>query len=81
MGTNLFLSPRAGPFQPSRMLAARLRRGFTVKALAEAMGLDRRNVHRHDTGLFAPTAEHLRASARALRVNRPAPDTVIGAEN
>jgi len=79
MGTNLFLSPRAGPFQPSRMLAARLR--LTVKALAEAMGLDRRNVHRHDTGLFAPTAEHLRASARALRVNRPAPDTVIGAEN
>jgi len=57
----------AGPFQPSRMLAARLRRGFTVNTLAEAMGVDRRTISRHDAGLFAPSAEHLRAAARALR--------------
>ena len=56
-----------GPFQPSRMLAARLRRGFTVNTLAEAMGLDRRTISRHDAGLLAPSAKHLRAAARALR--------------
>jgi len=41
MGTEPLLSRPAGPFQPSRMLAARLRRGFTVNALAEAMGSHR----------------------------------------
>jgi Zn-dependent peptidase ImmA (M78 family) len=66
MAIEPFLTPRAGPFQPSRMLAARLRRGFTVNALAEAMGLNRRNVHRHDVGQFAPNTDHLRAAARAL---------------
>jgi transcriptional regulator with XRE-family HTH domain len=49
------------------MLAARLRRGFTVNTLAEAMGVDRRTISRHDAGLFAPSTEHLRAAARALR--------------
>ena len=33
----------------------------------EVMGLDRRTINRHDAGLFAPNAEHLRAAARALR--------------
>ena len=36
-------------------------------ALAEAMGAHRSTNFRHDTGLFAPNAEHLRAAARALR--------------
>ena len=59
--------PRAGSFQPSRMLAARLRRGFTVDGLAEAMGSHRSTNYRHDAGLFAPNSDHLRAAARALR--------------
>ncbi len=67
MGTNPLSRSRAGSFQPSRMLAARLRRGFTVNALAEAMGSHRSTNFRHDAGLFTPNEEHLRAAARALR--------------
>ncbi len=67
MGIEPLLMRPAGPFQPSRMLAARLRRGFAVNSLAGAMGLGRRTIHRHGAGLFAPNTEHLRAAARALR--------------
>ena len=42
------------------MTAARLCRGFTVNAVADAMGAHRSTNFRHDTGLFAPDAEHLR---------------------
>jgi len=49
------------------MLAARLRRGFSVDGLAKAMGSHRSTNYRHDAGLFAPNTDHLRAAARALR--------------
>lgn len=67
MGISPLSPPRAGSFQPSRMLAARLRRSFTVNALAEAMGSHRSTNFRHGVGLFTPNQEHLRAAARALR--------------
>ena len=41
----------------------RLRRGFTVDGLAEAMGSHRSTNYRHDAGLFAPNTDHLRAAA------------------
>lgn len=67
MSIEPLLTRPAAPFQPSRMTAARLCRGFTVNAVADAMGAHRSTNFRHDTGLFAPNAEHLRAAARALR--------------
>ena len=67
MGIEPLLRPGAGSFQPSRMLAARLRRGFSVDGLAEAMGSHRSTNYRHDARLFVPNKEHLRAAARALR--------------
>lgn len=67
MGTQPLTRPSTVPFRPSRMLAARLRRGFSVNALSEAMGLHRSTTYRHDAGQFAPSDDHLRSAARALR--------------
>lgn len=53
---------------PDRLAAARKRRGFTQKALAEAIGLSHIQVHRYESGNAQPTLEAIKRLAVALGV-------------
>jgi len=53
---------------PERLAAARKRRGFTQKSLAEATGLSHIQVHRYESGNAQPTLEAIKRLAIALKV-------------
>jgi len=52
---------------PSRLLLARKRRGFTMKRLAERIGVEPRSISAYEKGEFGPDEERLDAIARELK--------------
>jgi len=57
----------AQKFSPSRLNVARLRRGYTRKALAEAVRMNERTLRAYETGAMPPSDDALAAIARELR--------------
>lgn len=54
-------------FNPSRLLLARQRRGWTKKSLADQTGLTSKTIATYESGERPPTTESLSAIAQALR--------------
>lgn len=54
-------------FNPSRLTLARKRRGFTMRKLATAIGVEPRSVSAYEKGEFGPDNERLASLASALR--------------
>jgi Zn-dependent peptidase ImmA (M78 family)/DNA-binding XRE family transcriptional regulator len=53
-------------FNPARLTVARLRRKFSKKALAEALGFEEKTIRRFENEAFVPPPETLAAIARVL---------------